>query len=56
MEQFRKFVLECEKAGLKHERTVECSVREMLVKERGTRPETKGLLHTGYLSFVRKTS
>ncbi len=54
VEQFRTFVLECEKAGLKHERTVECAVREMLIKERGTRPETKGLLHTGYLSFIRK--
>jgi tRNA (adenine57-N1/adenine58-N1)-methyltransferase len=54
VEQVRNFVLECGKAGLKHEKTVECSLREMLVKERGTRPQTKGLMHTGYLSFVRK--
>jgi tRNA (adenine57-N1/adenine58-N1)-methyltransferase catalytic subunit len=54
VEQFRRFVLECEKAGLRHERTIECSVREMLLKERSTRPQTKGLMHTGYLTFVRK--
>ena len=54
VEQFRTFVVECEKAGLRHEQTVECSIREMLVKERGTRPQTKGLTHTGYLTFVRK--
>ena len=54
VEQVRKFVLECEKSGLKHEQTVECNVREMLVGERGTRPQTKGLMHTGYLSFARK--
>jgi len=54
VEQFRQFVLECEKAGLRHEKTVECNVREMIVGERGTRPQTKGLMHTGYISFVRK--
>ncbi len=54
VEQVRQFVLACEKKGLKHEQTVECSLREMLVGERGTRPQTKGLMHTGYLSFARK--
>ncbi len=54
VEQFRTFVLECEKAGLRHEQTIECSVREMIVKERSTRPQTKGLMHTGYVSFIRK--
>jgi tRNA (adenine57-N1/adenine58-N1)-methyltransferase len=54
VEQVRDFVLECERGGLKHEKTVECSIREMLVKERGTRPETKGLLHTAYITFVKK--
>ena len=54
VEQVRNFVLECEKNKLKHEQTVECNIREMLVKERGTRPQTKGIMHTGYLSFVRK--
>jgi tRNA (adenine57-N1/adenine58-N1)-methyltransferase len=54
VEQFRRFVLECESAGLKHEQTTECTIREMLVKERGTRPQIKGLMHTGYTTFVRK--
>jgi tRNA (adenine57-N1/adenine58-N1)-methyltransferase len=54
VEQFRQFVLACQEAGLSHERTIECAVREMLVKERGTRPENVALVHTGYLTFIRK--
>ncbi len=54
VEQFRKFVLRCEKSGLRHDRTIECGVREMLVKERSTRPQIKGIMHTGYITFVRK--
>lgn len=34
--------------------TVEAIVREMLSREAGTRPQTKGLTHTGYLTFARK--
>ncbi len=34
--------------------TVETILREILSREAGTRPQTKGLLHTGYLSFARK--
>jgi len=54
VEQFRQFVRECEKHGLKHEQTVECTIREMVLKEQGTRPQIKGLMHTGYITFVRK--
>jgi tRNA (adenine57-N1/adenine58-N1)-methyltransferase catalytic subunit len=54
VEQFRQFVLACQDAGLIHEKTIECAVREMLVKERGTRPENMALVHTGYLTFIRK--
>jgi tRNA (adenine57-N1/adenine58-N1)-methyltransferase len=54
VEQFRRFVRVCEDSGLRHERTVECSVREMVLKEKGTRPQIKGLMHTGYITFVRK--
>ncbi len=54
VEQFRNFVNECEKNGLKHEKTVECTVREMVLRERGTRPQIKGIMHTGYITFVRK--
>jgi len=53
-EQMSRFVRACRNKGLKHERSVECIVREMDVKETGTRPETKGIMHTAYLSFFRK--
>ena len=54
VEQFRRFYSECEKHGLSHMRTIECSVREMVLKERGTRPQIKGIMHTGYITFERK--
>jgi tRNA (adenine57-N1/adenine58-N1)-methyltransferase len=54
VEQFRNFVNECEKKGLRHVKTVECTVREMVLRERGTRPQIKGIMHTGYITFVRK--
>jgi tRNA A58 N-methylase Trm61 len=47
-------VLRAEEIGLRHEKTVESIVREMLVRPYGVRPQTKGLLHTGYLVFLRK--
>ncbi|VVB73969.1 tRNA (adenine(57)-N(1)/adenine(58)-N(1))-methyltransferase TrmI [uncultured archaeon] len=34
--------------------TVEAIVREILSREAGTRPQTKGLTHTGYLTFARR--
>lgn len=34
--------------------TLETIIREILSRESGTRPQTKGLLHTGYLTFARK--
>ena len=36
--------------------TVEAIVREILSREAGTRPQTKGLTHTGYITFARKNS
>jgi tRNA (adenine57-N1/adenine58-N1)-methyltransferase len=54
VEQFRHFASECEKSGLSHKKTVECTVREMVLRERGTRPQIKGIMHTGYMTFVRK--
>jgi len=54
IEQVRHFVLECGKNGLEHEKTVECMIREMVLHERGTRPQIKGIMHTGYITFVRK--
>jgi len=57
VEQTKNFVFACEEKGFINIKTVECNVREMLVrKDRGTRPQTKGLLHTGYITFARKPS
>ena len=33
--------------------TVECILREIEVKSKGTRPKTRGAGHTGYLTFAR---
>ena len=54
IEQMRMFALKCERAGFRRIENFESMLRSMLVKERGTRPQTKGLLHTGYLSFAQK--
>ncbi|WP_414469986.1 tRNA (adenine-N1)-methyltransferase [Methanobacterium sp. ACI-7] len=33
--------------------TIECIIREIEVKNKGTRPKTRGASHTGYLTFAR---
>ncbi|MFA5105851.1 MAG: rRNA adenine N-6-methyltransferase family protein [Candidatus Micrarchaeia archaeon] len=53
-EQVAKFVAECNKAGFRETRTVECIVRNYLVRESGFRPENIGLVHTAYLVFAYK--
>lgn len=54
-EQVKKFVDTVRSTGEFEEPfVVECIMREMLVREEGFRPETKGLLHTAYLAFARK--
>ncbi|MFH1285515.1 MAG: methyltransferase domain-containing protein [Candidatus Micrarchaeota archaeon] len=54
VEQVKKFVNECEKNKFTKIFTLECITREMLVREQGIRPDTKGLWHTAYLVFARK--
>jgi tRNA (adenine57-N1/adenine58-N1)-methyltransferase len=54
-EQVKKFVEKAEKLGFIEIYTVEAMVREMLVRKEGTRPSTKGLWHTAYLVFARKS-
>ena len=54
IEQMRAFVIECSEAGCKKIESFENNLRSMIVKERGTRPQIKGILHTGYISFARK--
>lgn len=55
VEQVKEFVSEATRAGFAHERTLECVVREWLVREQGCRPQNKGLLHTSFLVFLKKT-
>ncbi|MFB6073878.1 MAG: methyltransferase domain-containing protein [Haloarculaceae archaeon] len=40
--------------GLEHVETVETIQREMDFDDRGSRPSTKGVGHTGYLTFARR--
>jgi tRNA (adenine57-N1/adenine58-N1)-methyltransferase len=53
MEQVKSFVNACGKEGLESISTIECIMREFLVREEGMRPQTTGILHTGYLVFAR---
>ena len=53
-EQVQRFVKAAREAGFKDDFTVECIVREMLVREAGFRPDNMGLMHTAYLVFARK--
>ncbi|MBI2444961.1 tRNA methyltransferase [Candidatus Micrarchaeota archaeon] len=53
-EQVQTFVKAALAAGFEQGETIEVIVRPMLVRERGFRPENSGLLHTAYLSFLRK--
>ncbi len=53
-EQVQAFVTEGLRVGFTHDQTIETIVRPMLVRDRGFRPENSGLLHTAYLTFLRK--
>jgi tRNA (adenine57-N1/adenine58-N1)-methyltransferase len=54
VEQAKAVVEEAQRLGLRQIQTMESFVRELLIRKEGTRPETKGLLHTAYLTFLRK--
>lgn len=56
VEQARDFVLEGEKQGFVHWKTVECDEREWLIRAHGCRPATTGLRHTSFLCFLKKPS
>jgi tRNA (adenine57-N1/adenine58-N1)-methyltransferase len=53
VEQAREAVQTAREAGLANVEAVETIQREMDVGERGTRPSTHGVGHTGYLTFAR---
>ncbi len=50
-EQLNKFVSVMEKLGFEKIFSLEPIIRDMLVRSDGTRPSTKGVWHTAYLSF-----
>jgi tRNA (adenine57-N1/adenine58-N1)-methyltransferase len=54
VEATRETVAAAREAGLSDVRTLETIQREMDVGERGTRPSTAGVGHTGYLTFGRR--
>ncbi len=54
VEQVGKFVATLNKLKFKNPLTMEVIVRDILVREQGTRPSTKGVWHTAYLVFAQK--
>ncbi len=53
-EQVSAFVAKLERYKFRDIFTIEVIVRDMLVRERGVRPSTKGVWHTAYLTFGEK--
>ncbi|HUC39014.1 MAG TPA: methyltransferase domain-containing protein [Candidatus Acidoferrum sp.] len=53
-EQVKKFVETLNKLEFKDILTLETIVRDILVREQGVRPSTKGVWHTTYLVFAQK--
>ncbi len=53
IEQVSRFCLTAKDLHMQM-KTIECIVREYEVSEKGTRPKTRMLGHTGYMSFARK--
>ena len=54
IEQAKKFVLEGENLGFSHERTIDCFVRNWMIRPEGCRPETNAIVHTAFLSLLKK--
>ena len=54
VENSRASVEAAEAAGLSEIETVETIQRELQIDDRGTRPSTAGVGHTGYLTFARR--
>lgn len=53
IEQVKKYTKMLEKLRFVDTYTIESIVRDILVREEGSRPSTKGIWHTGYLTFAR---
>ncbi len=54
MEQVVKFSKVLTKLNFQNMHVVECILRDILVREEGMRPTTKGIWHTAYLVFAIK--
>ena len=54
IEQVIDFRREISKYDYSEVKTIETIIREYEVKERGTRPKTRMLGHTGFMTFARK--
>jgi tRNA(1-methyladenosine) methyltransferase and related methyltransferases len=54
MEQVKKFVKKLSSTGFYNAMVYEIIARDMLVREEGMRPSTKGVWHTAYLVFAEK--
>ncbi|MCL5442336.1 MAG: hypothetical protein M1603_01470 [Candidatus Marsarchaeota archaeon] len=54
MEQVKKFVKKLNSIGFYNTMVYEIIARDMLVREEGMRPSTKGVWHTAYLVFAEK--
>ncbi len=53
-EQVKEFIKALSRSKFRNINTMEAIVRDMLVREQGTRPSTKGVWHTAYLVFAQK--
>ena len=54
MEQVKKFVKKLSSMGFYNTMVYEIIARDILVREEGMRPSTKGVWHTAYLVFAEK--
>jgi len=54
VEHIQRLYAELSKYNFANHRTIECLVREFEVKPGATRPSTRMIAHTGYLTFARK--
>jgi len=54
IEHIQRLYAEMPKYGFTNYRTIECLVREFEVKPGATRPKTRMIAHTGYLTFARR--
>ncbi|MEM2874983.1 MAG: tRNA (adenine-N1)-methyltransferase [Candidatus Hadarchaeales archaeon] len=55
VEHLQRFYREVRNFGFIGLKTIECLVREIVVMDSGTRPSSRMIAHTGYLTFARRS-